>query len=398
MRKKITKRSVEELARKARDAMRTLLAWDTDLHGFGARATAAGTVAYFIEYRLGGRGGRNRRMTIGRHGDLTADQARKEAEKYRGKIRDGVDVAQVREHQRNQFRADTFAVTVEHFLSLKAKPGRYWGEVRRLLESDDLKDLRKLSMPIIARADIATIIDNVATRSPSVARSLFASLRPFFAWSVERGIVDQSPCAALKPPPTVKARDRVLSDEEIQAFWDTTAPMHFPFDPLSRLLLLTGQRRTEVAGMRWGEINMDAQIWAVPSERTKNGRAHFLDLSSQALAIIESLPRCGELVFTTTGRNPPSGFSKAKVRYDDSMRKLLSGNLPPWRIHDLRRTAATGMAALNFPPQVVERVLNHVSGTQGGLVGVYQRHEYHDERKAAMHDWGAEVERLTSRD
>ena len=394
MRKKITKRSVEELARKARDAGQTLLAWDTELRGFGARATANGTVAYFIEYRLGGRGGRNRRMTIGRHGDLTANQARKAAEKYRGQIRDGVDVAQTREHERARLTADTLAEVAERFLALNAKPGRYWSEVRRLLGSEDIKDVRKRPLPGIARADIAAAIDNVARRSPSAARSLFAALRPLFAWAMERGIIEQSPCVGLRAPPAARARDRVLSEAEIKAFWQATAKMEFPFDPIFRLLLVTGQRRKEVAGARWSEFDLDSQIWTLPPERTKNGRPHILDLSPQALAILECASRCDELLFSTTGATPPSGFSKAKARLDEGMGQFLGGKLPPWRIHDLRRTAATGMAGLGFPPQVVERVINHVSGAQGGLVGVYQRHEYRVERKAAMDSWGAEVERI----
>ncbi len=394
MRKRITKRSAEELARKARAAGQTLLAWDSELRGFGARATTNGTIAYFIEYRLGGRGGRNRRMTIGRHGDLTAEQARKAAEKYRGRIRDGVDVAQVREHERARLTADTFADAAEHFLDLTAKRGRYWSEVRRLLTSDDLRELHKRPMPGIARADVATALDQVARRSPSAARSLFAALRPLFAWAVGRGIIEQNLCDGIKAPPAAKARDRVLAEAEIKAFWQATDKMTFPFDPIFRLLLLTGQRRSEVAGARWSEIDLDSKIWTLPAERTKNGRPHILDLSPQAISILEQLPRNYELAFSTTGTTPPSGFSKAKARLDKTMRLILGDGLPPWRIHDLRRTAATGMAGLGFPPQVVERVINHVSGAQGGLVGVYQRHEYRKERQAAMAAWGAEVERI----
>jgi len=398
MRKRITKRSIDELARKARAEGRTLFHYDTDVRGFGARATAGGTVAYFLEYRLGGRAGRNKRMTFGRHGDITADQARKEAEAYRGEIRKGVDIARTREQEHDRLTAAPLAEVVERYLSLNAKPGRYWRETRRLLESDDLKALRKMPVAQIGRADIVAVIDKAMMRSPSVARTLYAALSPLFAWALQRNIIEQNPCDGITTPPPAKARDRVLSDAEIAAFWQATGAMGFPFGPLFRLLLLTGQRRTEVAGMRWREIDWQSATWTLPGERTKNGKPHTVDLSPQALAILESLPRNGELIFSTTGRTPVSGFSKAKARLDARMGDLLDGDLPEWRTHDLRRTAASGLARLGFPPQVIERILNHLSGAQGGLTAVYQRHEYRDERRAAMLTWGREVARITSGD
>jgi integrase len=337
-------------------------------------------------------------MTFGRHGDITAEQARKEAEAYRGEIRKGVDIASLREEERHRLTADTLADAIERYLALNEKPGRYWREVRRLLLSDDLKPLRKKPVPNIRRADVVALLDKVTMRSPAVARSLYAALNPLFRWAVQRGIVEASPMDGMAPPRPLKARDRVLSDAEIAAFWQATGAMGFPFGSLFRLLLLTGQRRNEVAGMRWREIDWQGATWTLPGERTKNGKPHLIDLSPQVLAILESLPRNGELVFSTTGDTPVSGFSKAKARLDARMADLLDGDLPEWRTHDLRRTAASGLARLGFPPQVIERILNHLSGAQGGLTAVYQRHEYRDERRAAMLTWGREVTRITSGD
>jgi integrase len=171
-----------------------------------------------------------------------------------------------------------------------------------------------------------------------------------------------------------------------------------------KLLLLTGQRREEAGGMRWAEVDLDAGTWTIAKERAKNGKAHLVDLSREAERLLDPLGDAaaarraadGEFVFSCTGITPVSGFSKAKARIDGRMKALLGEKFQPWRTHDLRRTAASGMAALGFQPHIIERVLNHVSGAQGGLVGVYQRHEYRGERKAAIMAWGAHVTDIVS--
>jgi integrase len=158
--------------------------------------------------------------------------------------------------------------------------------------------------------------------------------------------------------------------------------------------------------MRWREVDLDAGEWTIAKERCKNGKAHTVDLSPEAVRLLDPLGDSAaarraddaEFVLSTTGRTPVSGFSNAKARIDDRMRGILSDKFQAWRTHDLRRTAASGMAALGFQPHVIERVLNHVSGAQGGLVSVYQRHEYREERKRAILAWGAHVMSLVSVD
>ena len=397
MRDKITKAGLDALHRQAMTTGKSVYVYDTQLRGFGARVAASGA-SFFVEYRLGGRGGRNRRMTFGRLGELTPDAARRKAARLRADISDGVDVMQRRDEVRRRLTQDCFEDVVERYLKTNAAPGRHWPEVRRLLTSDDLQPIRKRALASISRSELVAIIDEVKLRSPSTARVLFAALRPFFAWCVPRGLIDTSPLDGVKPPAPVAARDRVLNEVEIRAFWEATDEQGYPFKPIYRLQLLTGQRVSEVTGMKWSELDPDAAVWTIPGTRTKNGKPHIVDLSPQALEVIAELSE-GEpdaLVFTTTGRTPPSGFSKAKARLDRAMRTQLEAELPPWRAHDLRRTAASGMAALNVPPHVVERVLNHLSGAQGGLVGVYQRHEYREERRQALVAWGAQVDHIVS--
>jgi integrase len=251
-------------------------------------------------------------------------------------------------------------------------------------------------MVSVTRGDVASLVDAVAARSPSVARALFAAIRPFFKWCRDRGLIEVNPIADLKGPAPMASRKRVLSLDEIKAFWSATAGLDWPFCPVYRLLLLTGQRRDEVAAMNWEEIDLVGGVWTLPAERCKNNEEHTVDLSPQALAILEALPGARRgLVFTTTGMTPVSGFTRAKSRLDRLFSEQLGGAPKPWHNHDLRRTMATLMGdELEVDAGVIERILNHISGTQGGLQGVYQRQQYRQKRRAAMLAWGAFIERL----
>jgi integrase len=203
---------------------------------------------------------------------------------------------------------------------------------------------------------------------------------------------------------TPKHSDRVLSDEEIRIAWRAFDSVGWPFGPIGQLLLLTGARKNEVAGMKWSEIDLDARIWSLPQERTKNKREHELPLSAAAVRIIEALPRIGDkmrgFVFTTTGNSAVSGFSRFKTSIDETVLELskeqaeLRGDDPakvealaPWILHDLRRTVATNLQKLGVKLEVTEAVLNHVSGTRAGVVGLYQRHDYRDEKRQALDAW-----------
>jgi integrase len=396
MRTKITKSTLEGLHRRAASEKKTIFAYDNTLRGFGARVTAGG-IAFFVEYRIGGRRGRNRRMTIGRFGELTVEAARRKAQRYKVEIADGVDIQDKRDMARSRMAGERFEEVVERYLALNAKETYYWREVRRLLTSKDLAAMQKRPLEAIATHELIAIIDRVSQRSPATARVLFAALRPFFAWCVPRGLLATSPLAGVRSPPSVRARDRVLSQPEIRAFWYATDQLSFPFNTIFKMLLLTGQRRAEVAGLRWSEVDWANATWTLSGARTKNGQPHIVDLTPEALALLKAVPeRDSDLVFSTNGRTPPSGFSKAKARLDLVMQDALWGELPPWRTHDLRRTAASGMAAAGVPPHVIERVLNHVSGAQGGLIGVYQRHDYRAERRRALYNWAERVQEIVS--
>jgi len=340
---------------------------------------------------------------------LTPDQARTRAVGLAGDVSKNVDVAQVEKDARARLSGLTLRELIERFLAQYEKPTRYWKEKRARLLSNDLKALHGKPATIIKRGEIQAVMDDVQTRSPAAARLLFADIRPIFAWALKREAIEANPIALVDAPPVSEARDRVLSDAEIKAFWQAATAEGWPFASVFKVLLLTGQRREEVAGMRWREVDLDAGTWTIAKERAKNGKAHTVDLHPEAVALLDPLGNAAaprlmkhsaeeDFVFSTTGCTPVSGFSKTKARIDARMQQILGDKFQSWRTHDLRRTAASGMAALGFQPHVIERVLNHVSGAQGGLVSVYQRHEYREERKRAIMAWGAHVMGLVRAD
>jgi integrase len=228
--------------------------------------------------------------------------------------------------------------------------------------------------------------------SDNRARAMHSALSTCFGWLADHRKVDRNPCAGVKAPGLPEARDRVLSETEIQKLWNACDKVGEPFSQLLKLLLLTGCRLNEVAGMRRSELHNDG-IWQLPGKRTKNKKPHVMPLPPLAQEIIASVKRiAGEagFVFTTTGQTPISGWSKIKHRLDAEMQ------IPDWRIHDLRRTCATGMAEISIAPHIVEAVLNHVSGARAGVAGVYNRAAYAPEKKNALERWASHIAGLVS--
>jgi integrase len=236
---------------------------------------------------------------------------------------------------------------------------------------------------------------------------VLSNLKRFFNWCVERGMIDASPAANVKPPVKEVARDRVLSEEEVAAFIKACEKMGEPFGRIMLLLLYTGQRRDEVSAARWSEFDLTARVWTLPADRVKNSRVHTLPLSSQVRTLVEGIvreqgnPYLFPARFSRTGSTDPrpvSGFTRAKERLDALMLEVLretdpEAEMEPWRLHDLRRTAASGMARMGVGIHVVEKILNHVSGSLSGVAGVYNRHSYQDEMRAALQAWADWLDR-----
>jgi integrase len=244
----------------------------------------------------------------------------------------------------------------------------------------------------ITKSDVLDFVNGVG--APVMANRTFAALRRLFNWCVEQGKINQSPCKGSKAQNRERKRDRVLNKNELVSLWNIAESEQYPFGPLIQLLILTGQRREEVAGLRWREINFDEKIWTIPAARAKNDIAHEVPLSEQAIQILQNIPRVHSpqgLIFSTTGSTSISGFSRLKIRLDKAL-----GAAEPWTIHDIRRTVASGMAAIGVALPVIEKVLNHISESFGGIVGVYQRHEYKEEKRAALDAWARVVTNSSS--
>lgn len=395
---RITKQQVDSIAPTDKD----VFLWDDELRGFGLRTTSSGAKSYVFQYRMGGREAPSRRYTIGRHGSpWTPQTARKEAERVAILVRQGIDPVQA-DHERRQQAIDlAFESYVESFVKLYLqKRWKQWPLGAGVLRREAVPVLRRKALPAIKRADLSLIWDRLQDR-PAVARLTHATLRKLFRWAVSRGDLERSPLEGVEPPPPVPSRDRVLSDEEISLIWHGCADLGWPFGSLLRLLLLTGQRRDEVASMDWRELDRAQALWTLPSSRAKNKKPHLVPLSPAAVEVLDELagttewPRSG-LVFSTTGKSPVSGFSKAKRRLDEYMRcSARDGRtIDPWRIHDLRRTVATGLQRLGVRFEVTEAVLNHVSGSRGGIAGVYQRHDWRVEKAEALNAWARHVAAL----
>jgi integrase len=212
-------------------------------------------------------------------------------------------------------------------------------------------------------------------------------------WAVGQELIAANPMAGLANPDVRSAaqrsRDRVLDTDEIRRFWAATGQIGYPHGDLMRMLLLVGQRRGEVSGMTWFEIDLADAVWTIPAGRSKNGRAHIVHLSDAAMEIVLGLPRMGSFLFSFDGMRPVAGFQRAVTE----LRQLMH----PTRhfvLHDLRRCVASSMAELGVGHHVVDRVLNHSGGAISGVARVYNRYEYLSERKNALELWGRHIKGL----
>ena len=357
--------------------------WDGKISGFGVRASAKGTKAFVLLYRSNGR---SRRLTLGRYPIMSLTDARRAAQQALAKVASGEDPALSARAPpvTNLFAFETFAAT---FIERYAKPkNRDWRETARLLNREFVPHLTGRDVRAIKRAELLIVIDAIVARgSTGAAIHALAAIRRLFNWAVERGVIEHSPVLGLKPPGRINARDRVLSDFELTAVWRAAGQLGYPFGVIVHLLILTGQRRGEVTGLLWSDLDLKAALWSLPAERNKSGRPHEVPLTMSTVRILQSLPRLHEAMVFPANRhdpeNPVSGHGKAKLRLE-----AISG-VTGWTLHDLRRTTATGMAKLKVYPHVIERVLNHASGTFAGVAGVYNRFGYLDEMRDALELW-----------
>lgn len=366
--------------------------WDKRLPGFGLRVTAAGVKTFVVMYRLNGV---KRRLTLGRYPMLSLAEARQQAMAALTKVTRCVDpadpvLAVTDEHHRFE---DVVTAFVAMHCARHNRPNTA-RETERLLRMHFQPMWQTRDIATITRKDVLAVLDKIVARgTPILANRALAAVRKLFNWCIERSLLEQSPCAGMKLPTKPVVRERVLNESEIAAVWESAGAAAYPFGAIVRLLLLTAQRRGEVAEMRWAELNLDKALWVIPAARTKSNRTHTVPLSALAMTTIASIPRIDDThVFPAeTGEGTFQGFSKAKHRLDRACAVM------NWTLHDLRRSAATHIAGLGAPPHVVERLLNHTSGTFGGVAGVYNRFSYLDEMRAAVESWAKKIQALVER-
>lgn len=389
---KLTKRAIDSFAYDGGWDVR----WDGVLPGFGVRIYPSGKKAYVLSYR---HGNRKRLLTIGQTEKLTLDHAREKALSCLARLADKVDPLEER-RRKNSDRTvkGAFGEFLERYAKIR---NRSWKETQRIFEKDVLPTLGKSFVQDITRQEIVSLLDELVDRDAGImANRTLAALRRFFGWCVERGFIETSPVGNITKPAPEVTRDRVLTEAEIAEIWRACDQEGYPFGDLVKFLLISAQRRDEVATMRWPDIDDIARVWILPREATKSDRQHVVPLSAAALEILRTVPRLGEYVFTTRGDVPFSGFSAARRRMDRIIsiaRKAqgATGDMPQWRLHDLRRTAASGMAALGVAPHVVERILNHRSGIISGVAAVYNRYDYRREITEALEAWGRKLRQTT---
>jgi integrase len=373
------------------------LEFDDLLPGFGIRLRAGGKRTWVVQFRVGTK---QRRMTIGTPQTLDAAEARRRAREALSKVHLGQD-PQAQKAEAQGLARLTLGSVVELYLPYAAsqlKP-RSYTEVERHLRRH-MKPLAGMTLAKVSRAAVAARLNVIAReRGPIAANRARASLSTLFSWAIGEGLADANPVVGTNKACAEIARDRVLSDGELRLIWHHAGDDDY--GAIVRLLLLTGQRREEVGGMAWGELDLGGALWSIEGERTKNRRSHEVPLSSAALNILEAQPKREgrELVFGS-GAGPFSGWSKARAALDTRIAAALreqgkETEIAPWRLHDLRRTTATGMANLGTAPHVVEAVLNHISGHRAGVAGVYNRAVYAREMRAALSLWGAHITSLT---
>ncbi len=352
----------------------------------------SGKKSWQIRYRFGEK---HRRMTLGRYPLLSLADARARASEALIAAQDGRDPAGEREAEKaarvevDQSGRDKIKTLVEQFGKRHLSTLKSGETVKRELNRHVVAVWGERDIHDIAKRDVIDLLDGIADSGRVVtANRVRAYLNKFLSWCVERDIIDQSPAMGVKPAAKEKSRDRVLTDDEIRLFWKACTVEGQPWGHLGKMLLLTGQRLGEVVNMTDREVSDD--LWHLTADRTKNGRAHDVPLSQAALDVlgaVERLKSDAGYVFTTNGRSAVQGYHKGRNHIAERMAEIAGQEISHWTFHDLRRTAATGMARLGIPVRVTEAVLNHVSGTAGGIVSVYQRHDYADEKRDALDAW-----------
>ena len=365
------------------------------------RIGTTGVKTFIVRKRVAGR---LRNITLGRYGPrLGLKEAGAKARQIISDIEAGGDpVASVREERAasGPIRGSVRAMFNDYMAAAVREKKRSEKEIERLFAKLILPEIGDRLADAMTRGDVTRLVDKIAIERGAVtARHCRSQLSAFYTWAMPRlDRLPANPCRDSGRPITPGSRDRVLSEAELRAVWNATEAEHFPSRHMVRLLILTGQRRSEVVEARWHEFDIEGKLWTIPAGRAKNGREHLVPLSPSALAVLDGMYRIAgsDLLFPSRSNveAPASGISKLVSRLVAAVETEIGEPVERWTLHDLRRTMATGLQRLGTRLEVTEAVLNHVGGSRAGIVDVYQRHDYLTEKRHAMEMWAADVERI----
>ncbi|WP_448187905.1 tyrosine-type recombinase/integrase [Azospirillum sp. sgz301742] len=403
---KLTQKAVEN-AKPPQPGQRLEL-FDVTLPGFGLRVGDANKT-WFVFYRFGGK---QKRHTLGHFPDLSLSKARELAGDALDAVRDGTDPAaekqKVKETARKalEHKATTgylpgsFGQLATLYIEQECGALRRGKEIERIIRREMLEAWKDRPAEELRRRDLTALLDPIINAGQvQKALKLRTIIVRIINWAVDRGDLEANLLASASKGRKkagalrVTKRDRVLSADELRDVWQACNELSGPFPAIVKTLILTGQRRTEVGGMKWTELDLEAKLWTIPADRYKTMTLHVVPLSPAAVNVIESVSKVSdEFVFATNKDTHFSGFSKCKERLDKKVaelrKKAEAPTMPPWTLHDLRRTVRTGLSGLRVGSDIAERVIGHVIR---GVEGVYDRHAYLEEKREALDLWAARV-------
>jgi len=411
---KLTEHKIERLT--VEPGRKDRLIFDDGQRGLAVRVNASGGRSYIAQFTLHGR---KHRVPLGSCAALSLAKAREAAAAIMGDVAKGRNPAEERKDATAKAKQVRHRLTLGKLidewerLHLSNRRTRYAVEATRALRKAFDRYLDRAAEDL-DRPTVVRVIDGLRTAQGTASKPAGGEVmatrtasygRAAFEWAVRRGTVSINPFDKLPMPQPAATRDKVLSDDELASVFKTAAEAAAPYGSIVQMLALTGQRRDEVASMAWAELSSDLTTWTIPGERTKNGAPHIVPLSEPAQAILRKLlPDAPEawareleerrksdaIVFPSGNGTPFSAWSKFKTRLDKD------SGVTDWRLHDLRRTLATGLQRLGIRLETTESVLNHISGSRAGIVGVYQRHDWKIEKRAALDAWARHIETIVS--
>ena len=374
------------------DGKRDAIHFDDQLPGFGFRLRqgAGGKVlrSWIAQYR---RAGATRRVLIGAGDVLSAEQARAAARKILAKVALGEDPQAAKADRRGKDRLTLRAVVDDYLAAKNVRPKTRKEITRYLTDPGYFKPLHGMPIDTVKRRDVASQLLAIGRqRGDKTASFARAALSAFFVWCMQQGLVEANPVIGTTRT-EIKPRERVLDNSELTTIWKASGDDDF--GRIVRLAILLAARRTEIGGMAWSEIDFERGTWTIPKERSKNGRAHTLPLMPAALEIISAVPQrvSRDQLF---GERHAAGFSVWAFRKKQLDQRC--GITEPWVLHDIRRSAATGMADIGIAPHIIEQILNHQSGHKSGVAGIYNRSSYEREVRSALAAWADHVRALVA--